>query len=60
MNEQLTNRDFLYCYSPRLYRHLKQCGIKYILKAKSIKDDKIFTLYYRSHELQKALESYEQ
>lgn len=49
--EQIDNRDFFYCYNPNLHYFLEDNGLQYFLKAKSIKDDKIFTMYKRSREL---------
>lgn len=55
---QLTNKDFFYCYDVECSKFLKEKGIPYLLKAKSIKDNKIFTMYIRNAELSNALLEY--
>lgn len=55
---RITNRDFFYCYNPKLSKFLEQNGIEYFLKAKSIKDGKIFTMYKRDSELSRYLVEY--
>lgn len=55
---RIENKDLFYCYTKRLSLFLNSEGIKYIVKAKSIKDDSIFTLYQKSDELQKALDKF--
>ena len=51
-------KDYFFCYTKSMSMHLKNCGIKYILKGISIKNGQIFTLYKKSEELQRALDSY--
>ena len=58
MSKQLTNNDFFFCYTLELSKYLQQKKIRYILKAKSIKDDNVFTLYQKNDELQEALKEY--
>ncbi|MDN4494927.1 hypothetical protein [Ureibacillus aquaedulcis] len=55
---QIDNKDFFYCYTKKLSLFLSSEGIGYILKAKSVKDDSIFTLYRKSDELQQALDKF--
>lgn len=54
----MESKKYFFCYNPRLSEHFRKLGIKYILKAKSIKEDRIFTLYYKSNRLQQAIDSY--
>lgn len=60
MRQELRKNGFFYCYTRILSVYLKGCGISYILKANSIKDGNTFTLYYKTDELQKALNEYKQ
>lgn len=54
----INNKDFFYCYTKKLSLFLSSEGIDYILKAKSIKDNSIFTLYQKTEELQRALDKF--
>lgn len=54
----LTDKDFLYCYDIKLTNHFKEHGLTYIIKAKSIKDNKIFTLWEKSDELYSVMKQY--
>lgn len=56
--QQLTDKDFLYCYDIGLYNHFKDNGLNYIIKAKSIKDNKTFTLWQKSNELYNIMKTY--
>lgn len=56
--KQITNKDFFYCYDVECSNFLKDKGISYLLKAKSVKDNKTFTMYLRNTELNKALMEY--
>ncbi|MGE6488928.1 hypothetical protein ACQKE5_11585 [Paenisporosarcina sp. NPDC076898] len=40
--------------------YLKERGISYIFKAKSIKNGETFTLYLKTSQLQKALDEYKE
>lgn len=55
---ELTNKDFFYCYDFECSKFLKEKGIPYLLKAKSVKDNKVFTMYIRNNELSNALMEY--
>ncbi|MGI2326425.1 hypothetical protein [Planococcus sp. YIM B11945] len=57
--DEATSNDFFFCYTKNLSLFLKEQGIPYIIKAKSIKDDSnIFTLYAKGEQLQRALDKY--
>ncbi|WP_342598800.1 hypothetical protein MHB48_15190 [Psychrobacillus sp. FSL H8-0483] len=56
MNEM--TKEYFFCYTKSMSNHLKECGINYIMKSRSIKNNQIFTLYAKSPELQKALDEY--
>ncbi|MBY0221961.1 hypothetical protein ABZ756_03125 [Mammaliicoccus sciuri] len=58
MEQQLTSNDFFFCYTRILSEYLKENGIFYLLKAKSIRDGNTFTLYLKTDELQKVLKEY--
>ncbi|MFB5088629.1 DUF5659 domain-containing protein [Psychrobacillus sp. PGGUH221] len=57
MNEM--TKEYFFCYTKSMSIYLKENGIDYLFKAISIKNKKIFTLYKKSPELQRALDSYE-
>lgn len=57
--DEATSNDFFFCYTKSLSLYLKEQGIPYIIKAKSIKDgDSIFTLYAKGEQLQSALDGF--
>ncbi|MER1958933.1 MAG: DUF5659 domain-containing protein [Solibacillus sp.] len=49
------DNEYFYCYTKKLSLYLSSQGIAYIIKAKSVKDNSIFTLYSKTDELQEAL-----
>lgn len=53
--DDINSTDFYYCYSKSISDLLKKHDIYYILKAKSVRDDKIFTLYLKTDKLMKLL-----
>lgn len=57
MNE--LTKDYFFCYTKSMSLYLKENGINYLFKAISIKNNQIFTLYKKTDELQKALDSYQ-
>ncbi|PAV30283.1 hypothetical protein CIL05_07385 [Virgibacillus profundi] len=59
MDQQPSSSEFLFCYNPKLSKHLSNLGIRYITKGISPKEKRIFTLYYKNKELQEALDSYQ-
>lgn len=58
MNKQLTNRDFFFCYSPKLASYITQNGINYITVANHTKTGDTFSLFQKSDRLQKIIEEY--
>ena len=56
--KNFTDRDFFFCYTISMSMYLRERGFSYIFKAKSIKNNEIFTLYMKSPELQQALNEY--
>lgn len=56
--KQLTEQDFFFCFTKKLSIFLKEEGISYIIKARSIKDNVIYTVYQKTDELQRALDKY--
>lgn len=55
---EITNKDFFYCYDVECSKFLKEKGIPYLIKAKSVKDNAVFTMYVRNKELNNALMEY--
>lgn len=51
MNKYDINKEFYYVYDKELHKHIKNHGIPYIIKARSIRDGGIFTMYHRTDEL---------
>lgn len=56
--KQLNEQDFFFCFTRKLSIFLKEEGISYIIKARSIKDNAIYTVYQKTDELQRALDKY--
>lgn len=54
----MTERDFFFCYNPRLSAFLRYKGINYITKAVNPKNNLLFSLYIKNKELQRALNEY--
>lgn len=52
------SNDFFFCYTKAVSDYLSQQGIYYILKAKSIKDNNVFTMYQKTDELYSVLQEY--
>lgn len=50
--------EYFYCYTKKLSLYLSSQGINYIIKARSVKDNSIFTLYEKSNELQLTLNKF--
>ncbi|MCP3026018.1 DUF5659 domain-containing protein [Halobacillus sp. A5] len=50
--------SLLFCYSKNLSDHLRQYGFQPLTLAKNAKTDQLFSLFYRSPELLKALDDY--
>ena len=58
---QMRNSDFFFCYNAKLYKYLtREKGIPYVTTAKNAKDDRIFTLFYRTDQLADAIKEYRQ
>lgn len=57
-NEQLTNKDFFFCYSKHLAAYIEQKGISYITVAKNIKTDGVFSMFPKSDELNEVIKEY--
>ena len=55
---KLTDKNFLYCYNDDLSKFLSGKGVSYITKARSIKDNKIFTMYQKNKELFQLINEY--
>ena len=54
-NNQLSQKDFNYCYDPYRKQFLDSIGIKYIFKNTHYKTHKIFWVYMKGDELNNAL-----
>jgi len=50
--------DFFFCYTKAMSDFLSDKNISYFMKAKSIKDNNIFTMYQKSDELYNAINDY--
>ncbi|MCM3387343.1 hypothetical protein M3649_04240 [Ureibacillus chungkukjangi] len=56
--EEITTNDFFFCYDEALSTYLKSEGFRYFQKARSIKDNKIYTMYLHSKELHFAIKEW--
>lgn len=55
---KLNDKNFYYCYDAKMSRYLSENNINYIVKAKSLKDGRIFTMYQRNKEFYDVLHDY--
>lgn len=55
--EQLTNKDFYFCYDRKLSKALKKKGFNFLAHANAMSSGKEFWLYHRSPEFKVVLES---
>ncbi|MGF9975326.1 hypothetical protein [Viridibacillus arvi] len=55
MTNQLTIKNFFFCYDVKLSKFIKENNIPYFMKARSMKDNKIFTMYEQTEQLQTIL-----
>lgn len=58
MTSQLTNKDFFFCYSPYLAKHIEKGGIKPITVAINPQSSSYFTMFADSDELTQLIEEY--
>ena len=49
---------YFYCYDQKLAKHLKASGLDYITLAKNRYDDKLFSLWAKTDEFEKAITEY--
>ena len=49
---------YFYCYDQKLAKHLKSYGLDYITLAKNRYDDKLFSLWAKTDEFEKAITEY--
>lgn len=57
---EITEKDFFFCYTKKLSDFLRDNGMRYIIKAHSVKDGNLFSLYPRTSELTKLLIKFKQ
>lgn len=55
---KLNDKNFYYCYDANMSRYLAENNINYIVKAKSLKDGRIFTMYERDKTFYDVLHDY--
>lgn len=53
-----THMKYFYCYDQKLAKHLKASGLDYITLAKNRYDDKLFSLWAKTDEFEKAITEY--
>ncbi|MFJ7371677.1 hypothetical protein ACIQVU_19965 [Lysinibacillus sp. NPDC098008] len=56
--DKLNDKNFYYCYDAKMSRYLTENRINYIVKAKSLKDGRIFTMYERDKTFYDVLHDY--
>ena len=57
---RITKKDFFFCYNPKLSNHLWKNGFRYEMKAINPDNNRIFTMYIKSDELQRSIDEYRQ
>lgn len=55
---QLTSKDFFYCYSPQLSKHLTNRGHQYIVVGVNPKSKQTYSMYLKSTGLSEAINEY--
>lgn len=45
------NEDYFYCYDRLLFDYLSNAGFRFITKARNIKDNRVFSLFERTNDL---------
>ena len=58
MKEELTHKDFFYCYDRKLKDYLTENGVRFIMTAYSISNQHQFFLYQQGETLRNLLNSY--
>ncbi|MEK4628708.1 hypothetical protein MKZ17_10925 [Solibacillus sp. FSL R7-0682] len=53
-----SDNKFYYVYDVNLSKYIKSNGISYIIKARSIMDNRIFTMYERTDELMNLIKTW--
>ena len=56
--EEIHRMKYFYCYDQKLAKHLKASGLDYITLAKNRYDDKLFSLWAKTDEFEKAITEY--
>ena len=56
--KKIQSNDYFFCYNPKLSNHFWKKGIKYIIKAIDPDNNRMFTMYLKSKELQLAINEY--
>jgi len=56
----LTSKDFFFCYNKKLADKFREANIPSITIAENVKTGKLFSLYQKSPELQKIIDSYKE
>lgn len=58
--EDISRKDFFYCFDMRLSNFLNRQGFRHLVDAIHRKSDKRFNLYFRTDELTKAIDAYQE
>lgn len=56
--ENLKTEDLYFCYDRKLSDIFSENGIKYLVKAKSIKTNAVFTLYTKTEKVNKIMREF--
>ncbi|PAK28365.1 hypothetical protein CJ467_20750 [Bacillus velezensis] len=56
MTQEITRKDFYFCYDFNIHKHFQEKGISYICSGKS-SSNRIFWLYYRSDKVTDLLDN---
>ncbi|MFD2118149.1 DUF5659 domain-containing protein [Paenibacillus yanchengensis] len=55
---RLHDTDYFYCYDMKLFDYLSNIGFRFITKARNINDNRIFSLFERTNELEMYLDKW--
>jgi len=58
MEQQLSNKDFFFCYNRDIYFYLTENNIDFITIAREPKNNRMFSLFYRSDKVEELLKNY--
>lgn len=58
MDQQLTNKDFFFCYNRDIYFYLTENNVDFITIAREPKNNRMFSLFHKTKEVDRLLAEY--